>query len=64
MRKKVAFKFYNTLVSQIGYLLQQGRKQAAYVVNNVLVQIYWQIGKYIVEFEQGGSKNPNMAQNW
>ena len=45
---------YNNLISQIGDLLQQGRRQAAYAVNNILVQTYWQIGKYIVEFEQGG----------
>ncbi|MDR2563209.1 MAG: PDDEXK nuclease domain-containing protein [Prevotellaceae bacterium] len=47
---------YNALVGQIGDLLQQGRQRAAYVVNNILVQTYWQIGKYIVEFEQGGSE--------
>jgi len=47
---------YKTLISQIGDLLQQGRKQAAYAVNNILVQTYWQIGKYIVEYEQGGSE--------
>jgi len=45
---------YNNLISQIGDLLQQGRRQAAYAVNNILVQTYWQVGKYIVEFEQGG----------
>jgi len=45
---------YNYLVEQIGDLLIQGRRQAAYAVNNVLVQTYWQIGRYIVEYEQGG----------
>ena len=45
---------YNNLIAQIGDLLRQGRRQAAYAVNNILVQTYWQIGKYIVEFEQGG----------
>ena len=45
---------YNNLIEQIGDLLLQGRKQAAYAVNTVLVKTYWQIGKYIVEFEQGG----------
>jgi len=49
-------KDYSTLISQIGDSLHQGRKQAAYAVNNILVQTYWQIGKYIVEYEQGGSK--------
>jgi predicted nuclease of restriction endonuclease-like (RecB) superfamily len=45
---------YDHLIDQIGDLLQQGRTQAVYAVNNILVQTYWQIGKYIVEFEQGG----------
>ncbi|GBU24559.1 hypothetical protein R83H12_01193 [Fibrobacteria bacterium R8-3-H12] len=56
MKNKAVSKHYDTLISQIGDLLQQGRKQAAYAVNNILVQTYWQIGKYIVEYEQGGSK--------
>ena len=47
---------YSNLIEQIGDLLQQGRKKAYYAVNNILVQTYWQIGKYIVEFEQGGSQ--------
>jgi predicted nuclease of restriction endonuclease-like (RecB) superfamily len=46
---------YKILVEQIGSLLQQGRQQTAYAVNNILVQTYWQVGKYIVEFEQSGS---------
>jgi predicted nuclease of restriction endonuclease-like (RecB) superfamily len=46
--------YYNTLISQIGSLLQKGRTQASYAVNEILVQTYWQIGKHIVEFEQGG----------
>ena len=46
---------YNELISQIGDLLQQGRRQAIYAVNEILVQTYWQIGKYIVEFEQNGA---------
>ncbi|GHT15979.1 hypothetical protein AGMMS4956_17220 [Bacteroidia bacterium] len=46
---------YNILIEQIGSLLQQGRKHVASAVNNILVQTYWNIGKYIVEFEQGGA---------
>jgi len=45
---------YSYLIEQIGDLLLQGRRQAAYAVNNILVQTYWQIGRYIVEYEQGG----------
>jgi len=46
---------YHFLIEQIGDLLLQGRRQAAYAVNNILVQTYWQIGQYIVEYEQGGA---------
>ena len=47
---------YGCLVEQIGFLLHEGRKHAAYTINNILVQTYWQIGKHIVEFEQKGSQ--------
>ncbi len=46
---------YPSLVEQIGKLLSQGREKAAYAVNTILVQTYWQIGQYIVNFEQDGS---------
>ncbi|MDR0559020.1 MAG: DUF1016 N-terminal domain-containing protein [Prevotellaceae bacterium] len=54
---------YNALIEQIAGLLQQGRQRAAYAVNTVLVQTYWQIGKYIVEFEQGGSEKSEYGSN-
>ncbi len=41
---------YQKLIIQIGDLLHQGRQQAAQAVNHLLVQTYWQIGRYIVEF--------------
>jgi len=45
---------YSCLIEQIGNLLLHGRRQASHAINNILVQTYWQIGKYIVEYEQGG----------
>ena len=47
---------YNQLIERIGTLLQSGRQQAAQAVNTILVQTYWQIGQYIVEFEQKGNE--------
>jgi predicted nuclease of restriction endonuclease-like (RecB) superfamily len=47
---------YNALLTQIGELLHNGRAQAGRAVNAILVQTYWHIGKYIVEFEQGGKE--------
>lgn len=47
---------YSSLLQEIGSLLKTGREQAAQSVNIILVQTYWQIGRYIVEFEQKGNQ--------
>jgi len=47
---------YNQLITQIGGLLVMGKEKAAIQVNNILVETYWEIGKYIVEFEQKGNE--------
>ncbi len=45
---------YSNLIELIGDTLQESRQQVARQVNTVLVQTYWEIGRYIVEFEQDG----------
>ncbi|MGN0201558.1 MAG: DUF1016 N-terminal domain-containing protein, partial [Candidatus Cryptobacteroides sp.] len=47
---------YDSLVESIGILLDTARAQIASSVNTILVQTYWNIGKYIVEFEQAGAQ--------
>lgn len=47
---------YSGLKTQISELLLLGREQAGRAVNSILVQTYWQIGRHIVEFEQGGNE--------
>jgi len=46
---------YGSLVAGIGELLEQVRRQAARAVNSLLTATYWEIGRRIVEFEQGGA---------
>lgn len=46
---------YNQSVDLIGNVLEEGRGRAGKAVNSILVHTYWQVGKHIVEFEQGGS---------
>jgi predicted nuclease of restriction endonuclease-like (RecB) superfamily len=46
---------YKNLVTTIGELLGQSREQLGKSINTILVQSYWQIGMYIVEFEQKGN---------
>ncbi|MBA9078270.1 MULTISPECIES: PDDEXK nuclease domain-containing protein [Rufibacter] len=54
---------YNGLVQQIGSLLDAGRAQAGRAINTILVQTYWQIGRHIVEFEQGGNAKAEYGAN-
>jgi len=48
-------KNYSKLVSHISETFVQGRQRAVLSVNTCLVETYWQIGQYIVEYEQGGN---------
>lgn len=45
---------YDRLVSDISRMLEQARRGAARSVNAILTATYWQIGRRIVEHEQGG----------
>jgi len=47
---------YRQLVSQISETFVQGQQKAVFAVNSYLVETYWRIGHYIVEYEQGGSE--------
>jgi len=45
---------YDRLSGGIRRLLEEARRQAARSVNAVLTATYWEVGRRIVEFEQGG----------
>lgn len=42
------------LLSEIRASLSEARTSIARTVNTTLVNTYWQVGKYIVEYEQRG----------
>ncbi|MCL2065219.1 MAG: PDDEXK nuclease domain-containing protein [Candidatus Cloacimonetes bacterium] len=46
---------YDLLINQISTLVSDAKGHLASVISDILVQTYWNIGKYIVEFEQAGS---------
>jgi len=46
---------YQSLISKISDTYQTGRQKAAMAVNTNMVETYWKIGQYVVEFEQGGN---------
>jgi DUF1016 N-terminal domain len=45
---------YNGLVHDLNDLIVQARRSAARATNSVMTATYWEIGRRIVEFEQGG----------
>jgi len=52
--KKLITNDYETLKHNLKTILSKGREKAYTLVNSVLVETYWSVGKYIVEFEQNG----------
>ncbi|MEO7043980.1 MAG: PDDEXK nuclease domain-containing protein [Ferruginibacter sp.] len=46
---------YQTLVDKISVTYSHGQQAAIQTVNVQLLETYWQIGQYIVEFEQAGN---------
>lgn len=49
-------KEYNKLIHEISSTYEEGRGRAAQAVNVQLLETYWKIGQYIVEFEQKGGR--------
>ncbi len=47
---------YSNLVKQIGVLVQHNRQGLWRTINTTITITYWQIGQYIVEFEQKGKE--------
>ena len=49
-------KDYNQLITSVGVLLEQARKDVYYHANQVLVKTYWEVGKMIVSYEKETGK--------
>ena len=48
---------YQELIEAIGRVLMEGRSKALQAINKALVRTNWEIGRYIVEYEQKGREN-------
>jgi predicted nuclease of restriction endonuclease-like (RecB) superfamily len=53
---KISKTKYNELLDNIGSTLQKARENAVRAINNELVKANWEIGQYIVEYEQHGKE--------
>ena len=53
---------YSSLVGDLTKLLEEARHIAARLVNAVMTATYWEIGRPIVEYEQGGEKRAEYGE--
>lgn len=58
-RERSVDRVYLGLVNDLSGLLEAARKSSARAVNAVMTFTYWEIGRRIVEFEQGGEERAN-----
>jgi predicted nuclease of restriction endonuclease-like (RecB) superfamily len=54
--------FYDELLGSISQLLEQARRTSARVVNALMTATYWEIGRRIVQFEQGGKARADYGE--
>jgi predicted nuclease of restriction endonuclease-like (RecB) superfamily len=53
---------YGQLISEISSMLNEARRQSVRSVNALLTATYWQIGRRIVEHEQGGKERAGYGE--
>ena len=58
----VAFADYSGLLGGVSELLEAARRDSARAVNAFMTATYWEIGRRIVEFEQGGEKRAEYGE--
>ena len=54
---------YSGLVGGIGDLFESARRASARTVNAFMTATYWEVGRRIVEFEQGGAKRAEYGED-
>jgi predicted nuclease of restriction endonuclease-like (RecB) superfamily len=61
-KKDVALLGYDTILSSIVELLESARLASARSINTIITATYWEIGRRIVQFEQGGRKRAEYGE--
>ncbi len=53
---------YDGLLTRVASLLEQGRRTVVRTTNAILTATYWEVGRQIVEFEQGGKERAEYGE--
>jgi len=56
------YQSYSHLLKGIKKVLDKGREDVFYTVNDILIKTYWEIGRQIVEYEQEGRKRAEYGE--
>ncbi|MBU2589317.1 MAG: DUF1016 family protein [Nanoarchaeota archaeon] len=62
MKKEVIKKGFSNIYDNIKIIIEQARNKTFKVINSVMVQAYWEIGRTIVEEEQKGKKRADYGK--
>ena len=62
MKKLTKTQNYSKLITNLTFLIEQGRKTAVRYVNTALVATYWLMGRRIVEYEQKGKERAKYGE--
>ncbi len=54
---------YENLINRISEIIEKGRSRTYHVINLSVLITYWNVGKYIVEFEQKGNIKSEYGSN-
>ena len=54
---------YDRLLGEVSSLLEHARRASARAVNAILTATYWETGRHIVEFEQGGQARAEYGES-
>lgn len=61
-RKELAARKYDRFLGSVAEILEAARHTSARAVNAIMTATYWEIGRRIVEFEQGGRPRAEYGQ--
>ncbi len=57
-----ALKDYKLILKNVIHLIDEARRTSARTVNTIMTATYWEIGRRIVEYEQGGKKRAKYGE--
>jgi hypothetical protein len=62
VKKSSTLSGYNSILTDVGHLLESARRASVRTTNAVMTATYWEIGRRIVEYEQKGTQRAEYGE--